>query len=137
VPGLVLDASVALAAVLPDEADAALAGAMMTRVADEAAVVPALWHIEVGNGLLVQERRGRLMAGMAKRIIRHLQRMPIMTDAETSLHAWDASFALAAELGLTLYDACYLELAIRVGLPLASFDGALRRAAVSRGVGLL
>jgi predicted nucleic acid-binding protein len=137
VPALVLDASVALAAVLPDEADASVASAIMARVTDEAAVVPALWHIEVGNALLVQERRGRLMPGVAKRIIQHLRRMPITTDAETPLHAWDASFVLAAELGLTLYDACYLELAIRAVLPLASFDAALRRAAVSRGVVLL
>lgn len=128
-PGLVLDASVALAWALPAEVRADAARNVLLRIAEEAAVVPAHWRLEVGNGLLMGERRGRLLPGQVDAVWRHMVAMPIEIDQETNARAWSSAAGLARKHGLTLYDAAYLELAARRGLPLATFDAALARAA--------
>ena len=63
--------------------------------------------------------------------------MPIAIDDQTDLHAWDATLALSRSEGLTLYDAAYLELAVRLGLPLATGDNELIAAAQRLGVAVL
>jgi predicted nucleic acid-binding protein len=125
---LVLDASVALAAVLP-EPNSSDAQAVLARVIDDGAVVPTLWWLEVGNALLVAERRGSIAVGDHKALVRQLAALPIVADPETSARAWRETIELAQRHRLTLYDAAYLELSLRRGLPLATFDAALRRAA--------
>ena len=135
--GLVLDASVALAWVLPAEARREEAAALAARVAEEGAVVPALWRLEVGNALLMAARRGRIRAPHVDAAWLHLAALPITVDTETSAHAWGATAALARTHGLTLYDAAYLELAARRKLPLATFDAVLERAAGVEGVELV
>jgi predicted nucleic acid-binding protein len=135
-PGLVVDASVTLAWALPGEVRAEAAAALLLRVADEAAMVPAHWRLEVGNGLLMAERRGRIRPQRVDAVWRQLAEMPIETDAETDARAWSGAAALARRHGLTLYDAAYLELAARRGLPLATFDGTLARAAAAETVPL-
>jgi predicted nucleic acid-binding protein len=92
-------------------------------------VVPAHWRLEVGNALLMAERRGRIRAGRVDAVWRLLAALPIEVDAETNARAWEGAAELARRHGLTLYDAAYLELAARRRLPLATFDGALVRAA--------
>jgi predicted nucleic acid-binding protein len=133
---LVLDASVALAAVLP-EPNSSDAQAILARVIDDGAVVPALWCLEVGNTLLVAERRGSIAVGDHKALLRRLAALPIVADQETSARAWRETIELAQRHRLTLYDAAYLELSLRRGLPLATFDAALRRAANVASVALL
>lgn len=133
-PGLVLDASVVMAWTIPDEAQVGRAKAVMQQVTGDGAVVPGLWRLEVGNALLMAERRGRLHAPQLADALRFLEALPIETDPETGLHAWTASAILARRHRLSLYDACYLELALRLGLPLASFDTALLVAAGAEGV---
>ena len=133
---LVLDASVALAAVLP-EPNSADAQAILARVIDDGAVVPTLWSLEVGNTLLVAERRGSIAVGDHKALLRRLAALPIVADLETSTRAWRETIELAQRHRLTLYDAAYLELSLRRGLPLATFDAALRRAANGASVALL
>ncbi len=133
---LVLDASVALAAVLP-EPNSSDAEAILARVIDDGAVVPALWCLEVGNTLLVAERRGSIASGDHKASLRRLAALPIVVDLETSTRAWRETIELAQRHRLTLYDAAYLELSLRRGLPLATFDAALRRAANAASVALL
>jgi predicted nucleic acid-binding protein len=132
--GLVLDASVVMAWAIPDETQFDRAAALMHAVTSDGAVVPGLWRLEVGNALLMAEQRGRLRSGQPDTILRQLDTLPIETDPETNLHAWGATATLARTHRLTLYDACYLELALRRRLPLASFDAALLRAVAAEGV---
>jgi predicted nucleic acid-binding protein len=134
VAGVVLDASVALAWALPNEPRVDDARAIFRQVARQGASVPALWRVEVGNGLLIAERRGRIRPERTERICRTFLALPIALDVETNTRAWNASMALARKHSLTLYDALYLELAGRLGLPLASFDAALTRAAAAERV---
>lgn len=133
---LVLDASVVLAVAL-QEANRDLAIPMLARAADDGAVVPAIWHLEVGNTLLLAERRHTISPADRAAALQDLFRLPVDVDADTASRAWRDTFGLAEQHRLTLYDAAYLELSIRRSLPLATFDAALRRAAVAIGVALL
>ncbi len=133
---LVLDASVAISAAL-DEASADLARAILRRVAEAGALVPNLWHLEVGQALLVAERQRRIDPARRQKAQALLLDLPITVDAETSTRAMRDTATLAADQRLSLYDAAYLELSRRQELPLATFDVNLRRAATAIGVALL
>jgi len=132
----VLDSSVALAWVLPGEGDAATE-ALLDRVATAGAVAPGLWPLEIANVLLQAERARRITRAERQQALGLLAALPIRVDPEGASHAWGQSLTLAETLGLTVYDACTLELALRLGQPLASLDRPLRRAALARGVTLL
>jgi predicted nucleic acid-binding protein len=98
------------------------------------AIVPSLWRLELANVLLRAERRGRnIPEGIAARL-EHIGRLPIRTDAQTAGRAWRETLALARAERLTTYDAAYLELAVRSGLPLATKDKALLAAAKRVGI---
>jgi predicted nucleic acid-binding protein len=129
---LALDASVALAWVL-EETDVRAALARQT-VENGQAVVPRLWWFEMRNGLIVNERRGRIDDLLTERFLRDLSRYAISFD-----DAPDGSriMALARRHRLTVYDAAYLELALREGVPLATLDGPLANAARTEGVPVL
>ncbi|MFO1155721.1 MAG: type II toxin-antitoxin system VapC family toxin [Rhodospirillales bacterium] len=135
-PALVLDCSVTLGWLLADEQPAA-AAQILDLVAEKGAMAPGLWPLEVGNALLVAERRGRLSSRNRTQALQGLAGLPIEIDDETAGRAWRETLALAEAHNLTLYDAAYLELALRRSLPLATFDTALRTAAVKAGVPLL
>lgn len=136
-PALVLDCSVVAAWCFADEATSAL-DAVLDRVQTEGALVPPLWTIEIGNVLLGATRRARLPRGAMHERLTLLDMLPIETDAEGTGRIWRGNvLALADSEALTFYDAIYLELAIRRGLPLATADKALRRAARQRAVPLL
>lgn len=122
-----LDSSVALAWFFADEGEATLA--VLEQVGEAGAVVPPLWRHEVANGFLMAERRGRIGAGYRARSLARLAALAIASDEESDRRCWDATVALAEAHGLTAYDAAYLELAQRRGLPLATLDAALARAA--------
>ena len=134
--GLALDCSIAVTWCFEDEASPET-DALLERVRDEGALVPVLWHLEIGNLLLQAERRGRMASADAGLRLQLLGALPIATDDETSARAWREVLALAREQGLTTYDAAYLELATRRGLPLATKDRVLRDAARRVGVQLL
>jgi predicted nucleic acid-binding protein len=134
--GLVLDASVAIAAVL-EEANTESARAILRHVAEVGAVVPNLWHLEVGQTLLVAERQSRLTTTERETAQGLLLDLPVVVDADTWARAMRDTIALAGEQRLSLYDAAYLELSRRRELPLATFDANLRRAASAIGVVLL
>ena len=131
---LVLDASSALAWVYADEGGSP--DAVIDYVEANGAHVPAHWILEVTNTLLVGERRNRLKKGQRQRFLVEIGALPIRVDAETSMRGWDAIPALAEQHGLTSYDAAYLELAMRLDVPLVTLDQALARAAQSAGVSL-
>lgn len=135
-PSLVLDASLALAWVLKGERTPKTE-AVLTRTEEFGAVVTSLWPIEIANVLLTHERRKIVTAADRQRAIGFYQNLPITTDEQTATRAWGKAFDLALAHKLTVYDAGYLELALRAGLPLATLDGALCRAATALGVPVL
>jgi predicted nucleic acid-binding protein len=130
---IVIDASVTVAALLP-EAHSTHARTLMRRVAVDGACVPSLWHLEVGNILLLAERRRKLTQAQRVECLADLSVLPVVIDPDTRAQAWADTMTLALRRNLTLYDAAYLELAQRRGLPLATFDAALSRAAATEGV---
>ena len=132
----VLDASVALAWCFEDEATTA-ARQILARLAGEAASVPAIWRIEVANVLALAERRRRITPADSVEFIARLENMVILVDGETSSRAFGRILDLAREERLTAYDAAYLELAMRLGVPLASKDIDLCDAAQRLGVSVL
>ncbi|MEA1673466.1 type II toxin-antitoxin system VapC family toxin [Nitrospirillum sp. BR 11163] len=132
----VIDSSAALAWVLPEETSPA-AQALLERIIQDGALAPPLWRIEVANVLAMAERRGRISASDRQNALKQLGRLPIAFDDDGNARLWDAVSNLALRHGLSVYDAIYLELALRSGLPLATFDKALRQAASSSGVPLM
>jgi predicted nucleic acid-binding protein len=88
----------------------------------------------VGNGLLMAIRRRRMDLDRLPRVLAELSTLAVEVDEAGAGDAWAAPLGQALTAGLTLYDALYLELAIRRELPLATFDAALRRAARIAGV---
>ncbi len=132
----VLDASVALAWCFADEASPAT-DALLDRLADEEAVAPALWPLEVANALVMAERRARLSVAGLSRSVKLLQQLAVEIDEEGHRRAFQDLLNLARSERLTPYDAAYLELALRLGVPLASKDARLRNAAARLGLPLL
>ncbi len=130
---LVLDCSAAMAAFLPDERGAADRETLIV-VAIDGAVVPAHWPLEIGQALLSAERRKRISREDRQQVLDELEFLPIAIDLETSTQAWHQTLVLADAQALSLYDAAYLELAIRRGLPLATRDKSLGAAAERCGV---
>ena len=131
--GFVIDASVLATWSLEDEADARVDSVIesLTRLG---ACAPSLFFFEIRNVLIVNERRRRVTAAQSAEFVRELSRMRIRLESPSQ----DLDLlALARERNLTIYDAAYLELAIREGLPLATLDRALERAATAEGVALL
>jgi predicted nucleic acid-binding protein len=128
-----LDSSLALAWYFKDEADD-YADAVLASVPKAEIVVPALWHLEIANALAMGERRGRSNEAQAGKWLSFLGSLPITMDSETMERAWTDTLALARQHELTVYDAAYLELALRQDLPLASLDDRLKKAAASAGV---
>jgi len=99
--------------------------------------VPSLWALEVANVLLAGERRKRLTKADSLRFINLLRELPITIDQETTDHALTDTISIGREQGLSSYDATYLELAMREGIPLATQDEVLRRAARKCGVKII
>lgn len=131
----VLDGSVTMVWGFEDEDDT-YATAILERMPERQAHVPSLWPLEVANALLVGERRGRTTVANAARFLEILGAFPIVVDDETVARAWAETIHLARAHNLSAYDAAYLELAIRLGLPLACLDGKLKAAAMAVGVPL-
>lgn len=125
---IVLDASMTIAWLFEDERTEA-AEEVETRVAVDGAITPSLWRLEIANMLRMAVRRGRCDEDFVDDSLAFLDRFGIEVDGETDRHAWTATRTLSREQGLTVYDAAYLELAVRRGLPLASCDQALIAAA--------
>jgi predicted nucleic acid-binding protein len=93
------------------------------------ALVPAIWPLEVGNVLLVAERKKRLSQAAVVRFLALLDGLPITVEQETRERMLKEIVSLAREHGLSTYDASYLDLAMRLDLPLATQDTSLAKAA--------
>lgn len=134
--GFVIDASAALAWCFDDESTPATR-ALLDRFAGESAEVPSLWHLEVSNALVVGERNRRITAARTSEFIALIGTLPIVVDGHTPALALSTVLDLARSEALSTYDASYLELAMRRGVPLATKDDALAKAARRVGVTLL
>lgn len=135
-PSFVVDCSVAMAWCFGDEATPATE-AVLSRLTEEAAVVPSLWFLEVANVLTLAERRGRILEADLTRYLDLLFQLEIEVDQTSPRSVFGDVLALARSYRLTSYDAAYLELSIRQQLPLDTLDQDLRAAAESAGVELL
>lgn len=129
----VVDASVAAAWYLPDER-APGPTRLLERLREEWAVAPGLFWFEIRNILLVNERRARITEEATTDALDDLERLSIRPDGEPG---WRSVVALTRRRRLTVYDAAYLELAIRQTLPLATLDRELAAAARAEGVALV
>jgi len=127
----VLDNSVAMRWLLESEkaSDQRYAETVLKSLADANALVPNLWHLEATNVLLGAEKRCEVNAGEVERFISQLVNLPIHVDSLTSHQSFNRTIALARIYKLSSYDAAYLELSIREGLPLATLDKGLLKAA--------
>ena len=134
--GFVIDASVALAWCFDDEATAATR-ALLDRFEDEHAEVPSLWHLELANALASSERNRRITPARISEFIALISGLPIVIDEQTPNFALSAVLDLARRERLSAYDASYLELAMRRGVPLATKDNDLAKASERLGVTLL
>ena len=130
---VVLDCSLAMAWVFPDEATETT-DRLLDALTDGQAFVPALWPMEVANVLLVATRRGRIAETDWPRIRRNLDALPIRIDPASTSHIWDRVIGVAHAHHLSVYDAMYLELALRMQLPLATLDTALAAAGHASGL---
>ena len=130
---LVLDASLALQWFLVDEADRKYSLSVLTSLSEKQAVVPVLWFYEVGNGLLMAYRRKRIALDQIDGFLTRLKNLPIEAASLAPAEVLDLP-VLAQTHSLTNYDAAYLALALRLRLPLATSDAALRRAATAAAV---
>jgi predicted nucleic acid-binding protein len=133
---LVLDSSATLAWIFDDETTDAIR-AVFDQVAVAGAVVPSLWRLGVANSLTMAVRRHRVDHQFRQASLADLALLDIVVDQQTNSMAWLETMRLADQFRLSLYDASYLELAIRRKLPLASLDQDLNAAALATGTRVL
>lgn len=127
----VVDCSVAARWFLPDESTPYTESALQL-LASRQGVVPNLWLSEFASVFLKLERRKLLAAGLADGIVARTEALALLVDQDTPSAA--RLFRLARTYGISAYDATYLEVALRRGIPLACWDGGLRQAAQRAGL---
>lgn len=132
---LVLDNSVIMAWCFRDVGEG-YGDLVLDSLQEHEALVPGIWPLEVANVLVAAERRGRLKETDSIRFLALLAELPLRVIQESPRRITGEILALARETGLSSYDASYLDLAMREGVPLATLDQALRNAAAKVGVAL-
>ena len=132
----VIDNSVVMTWCFKDESNQ-YADAVLDCLEQSTALVPAIWPLEVGNVLLVAERKKRLSGADSARFMALLSELPLLIDQEPPERMLKEILALAREHHISTYDASYLDLAMRNGLPLATLDKGLRKAAKRSRVSIL
>jgi predicted nucleic acid-binding protein len=130
----IVDASVGFAWIHPGQATPETDRLLNEVAAGATVVVPSLWYLEMANVLLIAQRRHRLTAVQRKAALETLTALQFTVDEEGARRAFGKTSELAEKHGLTVYDAIYLELALRRSLPLASRDEALKIAARQCGL---
>lgn len=134
---LVIDGSTTIGFLLQDEQSAAALKVLDLVEKGMPTYVPAHWCVEVANGLVMAERRKRASQADITEALNLVTALPVIADSETAQRAGSDTAALARQYGLTIYDAAYLELAMRRGAALATSDHDLAKAAKAAGVSLL
>lgn len=103
--------------------------AILENLKNSSAIVPTIWPLEVANVLLLAKKNKRISELQSASFIDALSILPIIVDQATSSRALHSIFVLAGQSDLTIYDAAYLELAIREKIPLLTLDKGLIKAA--------
>ncbi len=136
--GFVLDNSVSMRWLLPSEDNSAqnYSENVLKSMISVGALTPNLWHLEATNVLLGAEKRGEVGLGEIEGFISQLESLPIHVDTLTAHQSFTKILALSREYNLSSYDASYLELALRQGLPISSLDNKLVNASKQAGVDL-
>jgi predicted nucleic acid-binding protein len=134
---MVVDASTAISFLLKDEVSSYALKALASSRTASSVYVPIHFWLEISNGLLMAERRNRAPWSEISETFKFAFSLPYTTDEETAKRCQSESLSLARQFKLTIYDAAYLELALRRRLTLATVDKALSRAANAVGVDLL
>jgi predicted nucleic acid-binding protein len=124
----VLDCSVTMAWCFEDESTS-YTDSILEKFTNAEAIVPTIWPLEVANVLLLSKKKGRITEVHSANFIDALLALPITVDPSTSTKAMRSIFLIANKSELTIYDAAYLELAIREKIPLLTFDKKLALAA--------
>ncbi len=130
---IVVDASVMGPLLFEDEAESLIA-LLPQALADGDCVVPEHWRFEVANQILVGVRRGRATPDEAGIMLAAMAALPVDVDRDSIDQVWRKTYQLAVAHKLTIYDAAYIELALRLGVALATFDKALIYAAHECGI---
>ncbi len=127
----VLDNSVAMRWLLASDrvSDQRYAESVLISLANAEALVPNLWHLEAANVLLGASNRGDIEISDLERFTVQLENLPITVDTLTANQVFGHTISLARAYRLSSYDAAYMELSLREGLPLATLDKDLRKAA--------
>jgi predicted nucleic acid-binding protein len=115
-------------------AELTFAAQVLDALRTDIAVVPVTWGLEVANVIARAEAKGLVTAARSAEFLELLEGVSIEVDAATFTHARSSTLELARRHNLSAYDASYLELALRRGLPLATLDEDLRRALKKAGV---
>lgn len=135
----VIDNSVVMCWLLASEkgSDQKYAEAVLDKLAEAQAWVPGIWHLEASNMLLAVEKRRHITSAESEVFLSSLEKLPVFSDGQTTEKAFNKIIALARAYNLSAYDAVYLELSLRRGLPLAILDKDLKKAAIKANVDLL
>jgi predicted nucleic acid-binding protein len=133
----ILDGSLTMAWCFEDEASPETDEIQDWLTTGTRAYVPTLWHLEVANVLWACERGQRIKEADSTQFLAVLAALNIVTDDQTERHASQSTLSLARRHALSVYDAAYLELAMRLGLPLGSKDDPLRKVAQAVGIRVL
>lgn len=133
----VLDASVAVAWCFDDESTPLTEGILDLLSAGSEGVAPGIWPLEVANALLVAERRKRISVAQVTALLGRIVQLPVSVETIEPDRAFSQVLSVARQHQLTEYDAAYVELALRRGLPLATLDDKLRQAARMAGISLV
>jgi len=131
----VLDCSITMAWCFEDEMND-YADSILENLKDSTAIVPTIWPLEVANVLLIAKKNKRITEVQAASFIDALSALPIIVDQSTTSRAMHSIFVLANKADLTIYDAAYLELAIREEIPLLTLDNGVIKAAKKMNIPL-
>jgi predicted nucleic acid-binding protein len=131
-PAFVMHVSVSLAWIVPAWATSYTVK-ILSALSKARPVVPEIWIVQMADGLATAERQGLFTPPLTTLRLATLRNYPILFDDETHARAWSDTLDLARAHNLSVFDAAYLELALRLKLPLATADSALTRAANSGG----
>ena len=133
---IAIDASASLAWSFRDQQTPALLK-LADRVVEQGAIAPQLWPIEVAHVVIRAKRRSQISGQEQDAILAKLSSLDVVIDNQTASQIWQATIMLAIKHNLTVYDATYLELAVRQKLPLATLDSELIVAARAEGLTVL